>query len=227
VMAQHGWVSVPSMNFSSTNAIVTIFIVMCTVLLSTIYPAMKASRSANPGIQRQWRIGEPNGDVYDVKFPFTVSAYDLTGIVSFLEEHFNNYRDAAVGVFTTINCELLREAGTEMLGIRTYVALAPFDLGIEQTLIMLSQPSDVDGIDEVRVIMRRQSGAYNDWRRANRVFVNDLRKQFLIWRSLDAEVTEKYREMTLSRWNEIPVIDKKQIVEESQTAAAAGHGEAN
>lgn len=225
VMAAYGWVSVPSMNFSSTNAIVTIFIVMCTVLLSTIYPAMKASRSANPGIQRQWKIGDPKGDVYDIKFPFTVSSYDLTGIVSFLEEHFNNYRDAAVGVFTTIHCEVIREAGNDMLGIRTHVALAPFDLGIEQTLVMLSQPSDVEGIDEVRVIMRRESGAYNDWRRANRVFINDLRKQFLIWRSLDTEVTEKYREMTLARWNDIPVVDKKEIVEMTQAAAVAGHGD--
>jgi hypothetical protein len=226
VMAEYGWVSVPSMNFSSTNAIVTIFIVMCTVLLSTIYPAMKASKSANPGIQRQWKIGDPKGDVYDIKFPFTVSAYDLTGIVSFLEEHFNNYRDAAVGVFTTIHCEVIREASTDMLGIKTHVALAPFDLGIEQTLIMLSQPSDVEGIDEVRVIMRRESGAYNDWRRANRVFVNDLRKQFLIWRSLDTEVTEKYREMTLARWNDIPALDKQEIVAISETAAAASHGDA-
>jgi hypothetical protein len=226
VMAEYGLVSVPSMNFSSTNAIVTIFIVMCTVLLSTIYPAMKASKSANPGIQRQWKIGDPKGDVYDIKFPFTVSAYDLTGIVSFLEEHFNNYRDAAVGVFTTIHCEVIRQAPGDMLGIRTHVALAPFDLGIEQTLIMLSQPSDVEGIDEVRVIMKRESGAYNDWRRANRVFINDLRKQFLIWRSLDTEVTEKYREMTLSKWNEIPVVDKKEIVEMSQAAAVAGHGDA-
>ncbi len=224
VMAEYGLVSVPSMNFSSTNAIVTIFIVMCTVLLSTIYPALKASRSANPGIQRQWTIGDPKGDVYDVKFPFTVSAYDLTGIVSFLEEHFNNYRDAAVGVFTTIHCDVIRQADSDMLGLKALVALAPFDLGIEQTLIMLSQPSDVEGIDEVRVIMRRESGAYNDWRRANRVFVNDLRKQFLIWRSLDTEVTEKYREMTLSRWNDIPTLGKEQILEGLQTAAA-GHGE--
>jgi hypothetical protein len=225
IMAEYGLVAVPSMNFSSTNAIVTIFVVMCTVLLSTIYPAVKASKSANPGIQRQWKIGEPKGDIYDIKFPFTVSAYDLTGIVSFLEEHFNNYRDAAVGVFTTIHCEVVRESESDMLGIRTHVALAPFDLGIEQTLLMLSQPSDVEGIDEVRVIMRRESGAYNDWRRANRVFVNDLRKQFLIWRSLDTEVTEKYREITLARWNDIQTLDKQEIVEISQAAAVAGHGD--
>ncbi|HSV27365.1 MAG TPA: ABC transporter permease, partial [Sedimentisphaerales bacterium] len=224
IMAEQGWVAVPTMNFSSTNAIATIFIVMCTVLLSTIYPAVKASRSANPGIQRQWKIGDPKGDVYDVKFPFTVSGYDLTGIVSFLEEHFNNYRDAAVGVFTTIHCEVIRQADGDMLGLKALVALSPFDLGIEQTLIMLSQPSDVEGIDEVRIIMRRESGAYNDWRRANRVFVNDLRKQFLIWRSLDTEVTEKYREMTLSRWHDIPVLDKEAIVEGLHTAAAS-HGE--
>ena len=101
-VAAAGWFgafSPPTMNYSSTNAIVTVLAVMCTVLVSTIYPAVKASRSANPGIQRSWKIGKPDGDVHDIVFPFTVSAYDITGVVSFLREHFQNFSDTALGVF--------------------------------------------------------------------------------------------------------------------------------
>ena len=116
------------MNYSSTNAIVTILIVMGTVLVSTIYPAMKASRSANPGIQRTWQIPSPKGNLYDLVFPFTVSSYDITGVVSFLKEHFENYTDTSLGVFATTSCGIFRQSTNDMLGFEATVAMAPSTL---------------------------------------------------------------------------------------------------
>jgi len=193
---------------------------MSTVVLSTIYPAVKASRSANPGIQRTWKIAEPKGNLHDLLFPFTVSEYDFTGVVSFLEEHFNNLRDASVGGFATEDCQVVRQAGNNMLGLQAHVALAPFDLGIEQDISILSRPSDVEGIDEVRVGMRRTSGAYGDWRRANRVFINELRKQFLLWRALDPSIIEQYRERTLARLSELPVYEPENAASDDSLGAA-------
>jgi len=197
--------TIPSMNYSSTNAIVTILIVMSTVLISTIYPALKASRSANPGIQRSWRIPSPEGNLYDLLFPFTVSAYDITGVVSFLREHFDNFSDASLGVFATTECHVFRQQTNDMLGVHATVALAPFDLGVTQNFALLSQPSEIEGIDEVRILIYRLSGAQGDWKRANRVFINDLRKQLLIWRSLPHEVMDRYRQKTLEQWEQLPM----------------------
>jgi len=206
--------NVPTMNYSSTNAIVTVLIVMSTVLISTIYPAMKASRSANPGIQRSWRIPKPDGNTYDLVFPFTVSAYDITGVVSFLKEHFDSYSDTSLGVFTTASSGIFRQSDNDMLGFKARVALAPFDLGVNQNFALLSQPSDIEGINEVRILIGRLSGAFGDWRRANRVFINDLRKQLLIWRSLTPEIMERYRQMTQEQWDHLPT--------ETTTAANIG-----
>jgi len=202
--AAFGW-SVPTMNYSSTNAIATILIVMCTVLISTAYPAIKASRSANPGIQRAWRIPIPEGNLYDLVFPFTVSAYDITGVVSFLKEHFDNYTDTSIGVFTTSDSQIFKQQSNDMLGFRATVALAPFDLGVNQRFAMLSQPSEIEGIDEVRILIYRLSGAQGDWQRSNRVFVNDLRKQLLIWRSLPHQTMDHYRQKTLAQWGQLPI----------------------
>ena len=207
-----GW-TVPTMNYSSTNAIVTIVIVMGTVLVSTIYPAMKASRSANPGIQRTWQIPRPKGNLYDLVFPFTVSAYDITGVVSFLREHFENFTDTSLGVFATTACNVFRQEGNDMLGFRATVALAPFDLGVNQSFALLSQPSDIEGINEVRILIYRLSGSPGDWQRGNRVFIHDLRKQLLIWRSLPHQIMDRYRQKTLEGWEELPVeqVDQAQI----------------
>ncbi len=213
-LGRFGYFTVPAMNFSSMNAVATILIVMAIVLLSTIYPAVKAAKSANPGIQRAWKLTTPHGDLFDIRFPFTVSEYDLTGVVSYLREHFESYTDASIGAFATNACHILRQKENDMLGFSASVALAPFDLGIEQDVTLLSQPSDVEGIDEVRVLIRRRSGTYGDWQRANRVFVNDLRKQFLIWRTVDEQTAKQYREATLTGWDRFSVEARADILAE-------------
>jgi hypothetical protein len=197
-LAAYGLVSVPEMNYSSANAIATILIVMGTVLVSAIYPAVKASRSANPGILRTWRLPPPKGDVFDLVFPFTVSEYDITGVVSFLKEHFDNFGDTGLGRFMARNARLAKGKGKE-LGLDAELALAPFDLGVTQSFELRSAPSEIPGIDVVTIRITRKSGQPKDWRRLNKVLLDDLRRQFLIWRALPHETMELYRQRTLTQ----------------------------
>lgn len=197
VMVTWGWVSgMPEMNYSSMNAIFTILIVMATVLVSAIYPAIKASRSANPGVLRSWKLKDPEGDNYHITFPFTVSQYDITGVISFLKEHFDNFTDTSLGVFMSRETEIVRE-NIHGLGIKSNLALAPFDLGVTQDFLLYSAPSEIQGIDEVKIDIVRNSGQQKDWIRLNKVLLEDLRRQFLIWRSLPQETMELYRQRTL------------------------------
>lgn len=198
ILAEYGIVRVPEMNMSSTNTIVTILIVMATVLISSIYPAVKASKSANPGLMRIWRPPKPEGDVMDLVFPFTVSQYDITGVLSFLKEHFANHTDTGLGQFMTSSVELVKDKNTKDLGLDAKLALAPFDLGVSQFFSLRSTPSEIEGIDEVRVILSRSSGQPKDWQRLNKVFLDDLRQQFLIWRSVPKDTMEMYRQRTLT-----------------------------
>lgn len=197
ILAGYGAVTVPDMNFSSTNAIGTILLVMATVMASAVYPAFKASRSANPGLARSWAPPSPDGDVLELVFPFTVSAYDITGVVSFLKEHFDNHTTAGLGQFIAQNASLQHSEGGQ-LGLTADLALAPFDLGVSEQFEMHSAPSRVPGIDEVIVRVSRKSGLPKDWMRLNKRFLDDLRRQFLIWRSLRRETMETYRERTLT-----------------------------
>jgi hypothetical protein len=210
-LAEYGLVSVPEMNMSSTNTIVTILIVMATVMVSAIYPAIKASRSANPGLMRSWSPPEPQGNVMDMVFPFTVSEYDITGVVSFLREHFENHSDVGLGQFMARDTVIVREE--DGLGVRSDVALAPFDLGVSQKFHFRSTPSEIPGIDEVRICLTRTSGQPKDWQRLNRVLLDDLRQQFLIWRALPEETMEIYRHRTLAELGET----------EASTASGGAH----
>ena len=53
-------------------------------------------------------------------------------------------------------------------------------------------PTEMDDIYEVKVTLVRESGDLGNWKRVNRRFINTLRKQFLIWRTLGQGEREKY-----------------------------------
>jgi hypothetical protein len=197
-LATAGLVAPIELNYSSFAAIATLVVVMLVVLASAVYPAMKASRSANPGILRHWRLPEPRGDRWEIVFPFTVSAHDITGVASFLQEHFLNYTDTGMGNFLCGGCRLVAQAdGTP--AVEAELALAPFDLGVTETFRLEARPSEIPGIDEVHILLERRSGQHADWRRLNRVLVDDLRRQFLLWRALPRETMEAYRLRTLAQ----------------------------
>jgi hypothetical protein len=197
-MARLGWTESPAMNHSSMNAMLTLLIVMATVLISTVYPAIKASRSANPGAQRQWRMPRPDGDRLSLDFPFTVSEYDVIGLVSFLEEHFLSHHDKSIGLFAADRVEVLYADGR--FTINAMVWLQPFDQGVSQTFTLRTEPSAIEGIDRVHVDMTRLSGSPAIWRRSSKVFVHDLRAQFILWRTIPDEASEHYYRLTTGRF---------------------------
>jgi hypothetical protein len=189
-----GWFVPPEMNFSSLSSVLTSFVVMAMVMISTIYPAIKAGRSANPGVARKWKMPAPKDGCIDFVFPFTVSAEDMGGILAFIGEHFENHGDSSIGSFAASSVELFRVDDNGNLGIRAEVSLAPFDLGVMQAFTMSARPSEIEGIDEIFVQLHKVSGTEGAWLRGNRVFVNDLREQFLLWRSLPVSTVMHYRE---------------------------------
>ncbi len=200
-MGRAGWITPPELNFSSTNALFAIFVVMATVLVSAIIPARRASQSANPGLIRKWKLPRPDGDVMRTLFPFTVSAYDITGVMSYLAEHFRDHDDAGIGKFAARDVAIDRDAQGQ-LRLSAELALAPFDLGVTQRFELAAAPSSIPGVDEVGIACHRLSGANGDWHRTNKVFIENLRKQFLLWRTLSSEAIESYRARTLMELGE-------------------------
>jgi len=197
-LAHAGLIAPPTITFSSSNAMFAILVVMAVVLISAIYPAGRASRSANPGVQRHWKMPPPINDRMTMTFPFTVSAYDITGVISFLAEHFREHDDAGLGSFAVQSVSVARDPITGDLVLNAAMALAPFDLGVTQSFQLTSQRSEIPGVDEVLVTADRRTGSRNDWQRALRVFIADLRKQFLLWRTVPPRIVEQYRLKTLA-----------------------------
>ncbi len=184
------------LNFSSISAVLSTLVVVAVVLLSTMYPARKASQVATPAIQRSWAVADPVGDEWKIRLPFAVTGNQAHGVNGFLAEWFQSYEGYSVGDFITeaIYQETYDSEHGQAFRIGCKAWLAPFDLGVSQHIKLETVPTDLQDVYDLRLTLTRVSGDISNWKRVNRRFLNTLRKQFLIWRTLESSERERYLE---------------------------------
>lgn len=182
------------LNFSSISAVLSTLVVVVVVLLSTLYPARKASEVATPAIARSWRVPDPVGDVWKITLPFAVTGDQARGVSGFIAEWFQAYEEYSVGDFVTQDVRRSTFDGELGMGHRVECKtwLAPFDLGVSQIVSLDTVPTSMEEVYELNLTIHRESGDVSNWKRVNRRFLNTLRKQFLIWRTLRAEDRDRY-----------------------------------
>ena len=181
----------PDLNYSSTAALATIVMVMAAVLISALYPALMAARAAHPG-GRRLALPAPAGDTWTVPFPVTVPIRDVAGILAFLAHWLNAAGEAGNQSFTAGEVALDHADDGDAL-LRAKVWLAPFDLGLSQTVSVEMEIIDLPGSRGMSVHLERRSGGNSDWKRANVPFLREMRRQVLLWRTLEPEVMDLFR----------------------------------
>ncbi|MYA77949.1 MAG: ABC transporter permease, partial [Gemmatimonadetes bacterium] len=206
-----------TLNYSSLSAVASTAMVMAVVMLSTIYPARQASQMAVPDVNRQWSFPEPEGDDWRFEFPFTISRKETLGLCAYLTRFFESYGESTLGSFMTDEVALtgkngsVSDASTYEISMKTW--LAPYDTGVSQRVSLHATPAEEEhDLYAVWVHIYRLSGDVDSWQRLNRRFLNVLRKQFLVWRTVDQEVKTVYadegREMIAAETGEAATGEK-------------------
>jgi hypothetical protein len=200
-----------TVNYSSLAGVAAMILVILVVLVSVIYPSRVAASIAIPDVTRAWTLPEPEGMEMKLTLPFLMKYKEQLGIGGYLQEYYFAHKDVSHGLFTTDNIslefycphsELSGLAGPnhcekDCIQVKSRVWLAPFDFGVKQFVHLVFSPSteDPDNYLEIQVTLQREAGEANFWRRINKAFLNDLRKQLLIWRSLDKEAQTHYAKL--------------------------------
>jgi hypothetical protein len=200
-----------TVNYSSLAGVGAMVLVIGVVLVSVLYPSRVAAEIAIPDVNRSWKMPEPRQNVIVLTLPFLIKGSEQRSVGGFLLEHFRGHQEVSHGLFSTgdITADFHRpEAAMGQGGraaeadapqrpslvIQASVWLAPFDFGVKQNVRVDFRPSaEEPGFFELRLRLEREAGEANIWGRINRVFVNDLRKHLLIWRSLDEKTQDSYR----------------------------------
>ena len=203
-----------TVNYSSLASVGAMLLVILVVLASVIYPSKVAGEIAIPDINRSWTLPPAQGITLTLTLPFLMTHEEHLSIGGFLYRYFEDHRDITHGRFSTadISFEFVcaegashegryktEEAFGECLKLNATVWLAPFDFGIMQRVHVQFQPAtDQNGYLEIVISLVRQSGEANAWHRINKAFLNNLRKQLLIWRSFDEPAKRHYEKFLLS-----------------------------
>lgn len=184
-----------TLNYSSTSALFSIWLVIAVVLLSSLYPAYKAMRLAVPDIESTWSLGEPLGDHWQFRLPFQVRRELALPACEFMALYFEIHSEQAIGAFSTEGVRM-ESRGGQGYAVSFKCWLAPYDFGISQSVLLETVPTEEEGKGgyEFRLTIHRLSGDVDSWKRSNRRFLNLIRKQFLIWRTVSEEDRTRYAE---------------------------------
>jgi hypothetical protein len=221
-----------TVNYSSMAGVLAMVLVIIVVLVSVIYPSKVASQIAIPDVNRSWTLPQAQGNMLELTLPFLMTYREHRSVGGYLFDYFEGHQDVSHGMFSTAdiqfsfvctdppglaketyNCPEDQCEYDQCLQIKSSVWLAPFDFGIMQTVVFLFEPAeDEPGFLEIRVQLIRESGEANAWRRINKTFLHDIRRQLLLWRSFDDPTKEKYEHLLMDAEKKLG-IRSDQVVE--------------
>jgi hypothetical protein len=181
-----GWMGATTLNYSGTQVIITIALVLGVVVISALVPAAMAARLASPSKTAGWRLPEAKNDIIRDLLPFTVTREASGGVLAFLHEFFDAHREGAIGHFACDHIQFIAPGGGHMGGVKATVWLEPYDLGVRQEVTVTVAPA-ADDICDLRLELRREAGQDRNWFKLNRTFVSGLRGQLLGWRKVGVE----------------------------------------
>ncbi|WP_035104322.1 FtsX-like permease family protein [Desulfohalovibrio reitneri] len=201
-------------NYSSLAGVAAMLLVITVTLISVIYPSKVAADIAIPDVNRSWTMPEGEGSEVFMTLPFLLKYPEQECIGGFLLDYYMAHQDVTHGLFCAddIGCSfacpalpkdpsLSRKAmeerdGDPCLNLRARIWLAPFDFGVKQTTELIFCPSaEQEGFLEIQIRITRESGEASVWRRINKNFLNDIRKQLLVWRSLEPQAQKSYEDV--------------------------------
>ncbi len=199
-----------TVNYSSLGGVFAMAMVMLVVILSSIYPSRVAASIAIPDVEKSWELAKAKGDMLNIELPFLIKTGEILSVTGYLYRFLETHQEISHGIFSVDNLKLSsahkhtassRLSEKDDLKICCTAWLAPFDLGVMQDIRIVFNPSQhYEGYQEIHMNITRKSGEQNTWWRINKRFVNLMRKQLLIWRSMDGDEKEKYilRETTIA-----------------------------
>jgi len=202
-----------TVNYSSLAGVAAMVLVILVVLVSVLYPSRVAANIAIPDVNRAWKLPAVKDNTMQLTLPFLMKYREIQSVAGFLLDYLKGHQDITHGGFSAGDISMQGVCGgvdggpgnggsrcpdglcslQQCLRIDAKIWLAPFDFGImQQTAMEFCPAANEPGFLEIKIRLTREAGEANTWRRVNRTFLHALRKQLLIWRSLDAEMQNGY-----------------------------------
>jgi len=174
-------------NFVSLSVILSMCLILGAVLLVSLYPGILAAKIVTPSLERKWRLStRPVKDIWEIIIPVKMKHFEAIGFLRYLHEYYlgsGNMKPA----FRVLD---VSEADIQNMELKLNVLLTPVERNIVQEVAFKA----IKEKDECQFHMTivRKTGDPKMWQSRNRAFIDDARKQFLLWKALLPEEKRKY-----------------------------------
>jgi hypothetical protein len=179
-----------SFNFTSVFIVVSLGVTIGSCLIAAVYPAIVASKMIVPSLERKWKFPtRPKGDLWELPLPINMRDKNETiALLAYLKEYYEGSGAERPGYVVTEVTSFKPESGYMTLK----VGLTPLESGTYQEVKIESVFNESYKVFNLFVTLRRLSGSYEIWLSRNIDFVDDLRKQSLLWSSLPQDYRKRY-----------------------------------
>lgn len=181
-------------NYASVFVVISLVVLILTAFASSLYVATSAATIITPSLERRWKPPtKPRKGVWEVPLPVSIpSREEAIGLLEFLREYYEGL-GAERAAFSIRSLE----ADFKQLTLRCRVALAPYELGITQTVEVSITFNEGEKRFRLNATMKHETGPEQMWEKLSYYFLDDMRKQLLLWRSLNVEEHRRYMERAL------------------------------
>jgi hypothetical protein len=183
-----------NVNYASVSTMLMGMLVLGVTIVSTLLPAARAARLATPSGAEQWALPESRDGHVTLALPFTLTRENGVGVFAFLHEYLSGHGDSTSDDFRCVELAAAIEAAppdSSALAVAAKTWLAPYDMRVAQQIALRLEPTEAR-LFRVSYRARQISGELGAWNRANFEFVDLLRQQFLIYRTLPEERKREY-----------------------------------
>jgi len=179
-------------NYASTFAMLSLSLLLLAALISSYYPARVASKLITPSLERKWKPStKPKAGLWEMPLPLKINQIEeVKGLILFLKEYYlgvgierRSFRVDNVGI------DLSDPEGPR---IKVAVSLAPYEAGVKATINISALWTEAEKSYSFMILIRKESGEESIWAKGSYEFIDDLRRQILLWRFLSVEERANY-----------------------------------
>lgn len=179
-----------ALNYASTFIVLAFAVLIASALAASLYPSIVAATMITPSLERKWKPPtKPRGDTWEIPIPVRFpSREEALGSLFYIYEYF-------AGMGKERPYFIVREASPpsrENPAVRIVVALAPYELGVTQEAVLQLLADDVRRVYTFSLKLTRLTGSRSVWEANNYYFIDDARKQALMWRTLPPDKRSEY-----------------------------------
>jgi len=183
-----------AMNYGSSYVGVAVLLSFVVTVLASVIPIMKVIAIAAPSLRRKWKVAKPKGDRWEVPLPIDVMEGDVYGMTAYIWEFMKVHSGDVLSLFniTESRFTIAEEMGVRKVRAIYLLNMLPPERGVSQELEITYAWNPRRQMYSTTVVMTRKQGEVRDWTERGARLLDHLRKQHLLWRSLDEKTRNEY-----------------------------------